>query len=417
MWHQLVVVSGTLENGWQQRCFEEDSANVRMEGLDAMADATMAMTMDKGLDHTIIGESTKSWIDGQKGILEYVGIDIDDLARYSTFEETCWLLLNDRLPTAAELDAFTTELRANYGLSEAMLTLLRSMPASASPMHVVRTLVSAIALEDPDCNDTSDEAEMNKAMRVLAKTPAIIAGFDRLRRGEDLVVADVNNTVAVDFLHMLNGEMPGEATSRALDVCLILHADHGINASTFATMVAVGTESDMYSAVTGAIGTLRGPLHGGANERVMNMLQSISSVDAVEAFVMDRLARKEKVPGFGHRVYRAVDPRATFLKTFAEAIAQETGNQDLYAMSSAIEGVMEREVGAKGIYPNVDFYSATTYFSMGLAIDLFTPVFALSRNAGWVAHAMERRSDNRLIRPRCQYTGPHGANYTPIADR
>jgi len=382
-----------------------------------MAEATAAMTMDKGLDHTIIGESTKSWIDGQKGILEYVGIDIDDLARNSTFEETCWLLFNDRLPTASELDDFTRELRSHYGLSDAMCELLRSMSTSASPMHVVRTMVSAIALEDPACNDTSPEAEMNKALRVLAQTPAIIAGFHRLRRGEDIISANADNPIAIDFLHMLNGEDPGDATARALDVCLILHADHGINASTFAAMVAVGTESDMYSAVTGAIGTLRGPLHGGANERVMHMLQSIPSVDAVESFIMDRLARKDKVPGFGHRVYRAVDPRATFLKTFAKAIAQETGNEELYAMSSAIEAVMEREVGAKGIHPNVDFYSATTYFSMGLAIDLFTPVFALSRNAGWAAHAMERRADNRLIRPRCQYTGPHGTTYLPLANR
>jgi citrate synthase len=382
-----------------------------------MAEATAAMTMDTGLDHTIIGESTKSWIDGQKGVLEYVGIDIDDLARHSTFEETCFLLFNDRLPTVDELSSFTAELRAHYGLSSSLEALLRMMPADASPMQVVRTMVSAIGLEDPACNDTSDEAEMQKALSILAKTPAIIAGFDRLRRGETLVKANPANSIAVDFLHMLNGTTPGEATARAMDVCLVLHADHGINASTFATMVCVGTESDMYSAITGAIGTLRGPLHGGANERVMHMLQSIRSIDDVEAFVLDRLARKEKVPGFGHRVYKAYDPRATFLKTFSQDIAEETGNQDLYGMSRRIEEIMEREVGAKGIHPNVDFFSATTYFSMGLAIDLFTPVFALSRNAGWAAHAMERRADNRLIRPRCQYTGPHGAEYVAIQDR
>ena len=382
-----------------------------------MAEATAAMTMDTGLDHTIIGASTKSWIDGQKGVLEYVGIDIDDLARNSTFEETCFLLFNDRLPTVDELAAFTKDLRSQYGLSEALESQLRLMPTDASPMQVVRTMVSAIGLEDPACNDTSDEAEMHKALRIIAKTPAIIAGFDRLRRGESLVPADKNNSIAVDFLQMLNGEAPGEATAKAMDVCLILHADHGINASTFATMVCVGTESDMYSAVTGAIGTLRGPLHGGANERVMHMLQDIGSIDDAEAFVLGRLARKEKVPGFGHRVYKSLDPRATFLKTFSKAIAEETGNQDLYGLSRRIEEVMEGEVGAKGIHPNVDFFSATTYFSMGLAIDLFTPVFALSRNAGWAAHAMERRADNRLIRPRCQYTGPHGAEYVNIEDR
>ncbi|MCH2138231.1 MAG: hypothetical protein MK074_04190 [Phycisphaerales bacterium] len=382
-----------------------------------MADATAAMTMDKGLDHTIIGESTKSWIDGTKGVLEYVGIDIDDLARNSTFEETCFLLFNDRLPSQAELEAFTADLRSHYGLSESMLAMLRTFPSTASPMHVVATMTAAMAFEDSACNDTSPEAEMNKALRIIAKTPAVIATFDRLRKGLDPVPADAANCIAVDFLHMLNGELPGEATARALDVCLILHADHGINASTFATMVCVGTESDMYSAIAGAVGTLRGPLHGGANERVMAALEQIGAVDDVEDFVMGRLSRKEKVPGFGHRVYKAYDPRATFLKTFAKAIADETGNEALYERSRAIEEVMAREVGAKGIHPNVDFYSATTYFSMGLSIDLFTPVFALSRNAGWAAHAMERRADNRLIRPRCQYTGPHGADYVPIADR
>ncbi len=382
-----------------------------------MSDATATMTMDKGLDHTIIGESTKSFIDGQKGVLEYVGIDIDSLARNSTFEETCFLLLNDRLPTPDELQAFTRRLRAHYDLSDAMWDAVRAVPHGAPPMHVLQAMVAMLAFEDPACDDQSREAEEEKAIRILAKTPAIIANFDRVRKGEDIVRPDAGDDIATSFLRMLTGKTPGEASAKALDVCLILHADHGINASTFATMVVVGTESDMYSAITGAIGTLRGPLHGGANERVMHMLQEIDGLDAVEEFVLGRLSRKEKVPGFGHRVYKAIDPRATYLKTFAESIATETGNLDLFRMSRRIEEIMESQVGEKGIHPNVDFYSATTYFSLGLAIDLFTPIFAMSRNAGWAAHALERLEDNRLIRPRCQYTGPHGAAYIPASDR
>jgi citrate synthase len=292
-----------------------------------------------------------------------------------------------------------------------MWDALCGLPHDAPPMHVLQTMVAMLAAYDADCDVQSREAEESKAIRILAATPAIIANFDRLRRGLDIVRPSVDDTMAESFLRMLNDEAPGTATAKALDVCLILHADHGINASTFATMVAIGTESDMYSAITAAIGTLRGPLHGGANERVMRMLQEIDGLDAIEDFVLGRLSRKEKVPGFGHRVYKAIDPRATYLKTFAESIATETGNLELFKMSRKVEEIMESQVGDRGIHPNVDFYSATTYYSMGLAIDLFTPIFAMSRNAGWAAHAMERLEDNRLIRPRCQYTGPHGVGY------
>ncbi len=382
-----------------------------------MPDATATMHLDKGLDNTVIGESKKSFIDGQEGVLEYVGIDIDDLARHSTFEEVVFLLWNDRLPSDQELKDFEAELRAEYTLSEYMLESVKAIPSDASPMHVVRSMVSNLALEDPDCNDQSLAAERTKAIRVLAKTPAIIAAFDRLRRGLDIVEPRADLNMATNFLYMLNGEMPGEASSRAIDVCLILHADHGINASTFAAMVTIATQSDMYSALTSAVGTLRGPLHGGANERVMHMLQAIGGPEEVEPFVMDCLTNKKKIMGFGHRVYKALDPRAKYLKTFAERIAEETGNQELYDLSTKIQDVMDREVGAKGIHPNVDFYSASAYYSLGLAIDLFTPVFAMSRNAGWAAHALEQHQDNRLIRPRCQYTGGHAVPYVPIDQR
>ena len=376
-----------------------------------------AMHIDKGLDNTIIGESRKSFIDGQAGVLEYVGIDIDDLARNSTFEEVVFLLWNDRLPTSDELESFEAELRLEYSLSPGMIDMIKAIPHEASPMHVLRTMVSGLALEDEECNDQSHESERRKAVRVLSKTPAIIAAFDRCRRGLAIVDPDPSLNIATNFLWMLNGEMPGEASARAIDVCLILHADHGINASTFAAMVTIATQSDMYSALTSAVGTLRGPLHGGANERVMHMLQSIGGLDDVESFVMDSLNTKTKIMGFGHRVYKALDPRAKYLKTFAERIAEETGNTDLYVLSTRIQDIMDREVGAKGIYPNVDFYSATTYYSLGLAIDLFTPVFAMSRNAGWAAHSLEQHQDNRLIRPRCQYTGDHAVEYVPINER
>lgn len=376
-----------------------------------------AMHIDKGLDNTIIGESRKSFIDGQAGVLEYVGIDIDDLARNSTFEEVVFLLWNDRLPTSDELESFEAELRLEYSLSPGMIDMIKAIPHEASPMHVLRTMVSGLALEDEECNDQSLESERRKAVRVLSKTPAIIAAFDRCRRGLAIVDPDPSLNIATNFLWMLNGEMPGEASARAIDVCLILHADHGINASTFAAMVTIATQSDMYSALTSAVGTLRGPLHGGANERVMHMLQSIGGLDDVESFVMDSLNTKTKIMGFGHRVYKALDPRAKYLKTFAERIAEETGNTDLYVLSTRIQDIMDREVGAKGIYPNVDFYSATTYYSLGLAIDLFTPVFAMSRNAGWAAHSLEQHQDNRLIRPRCQYTGDHAVEYVPINER
>ena len=252
---------------------------------------------------------------------------------------------------------------------------------------------------------------------MLAKMPALIAGFDRHRKGLDLVRPDSDASIAQNFLYMLNGEKPTERMTRAMDICLVLHADHGFNASTFASLVTISTLSDMYSAVTTAIGTLKGPLHGGANQGVMYMLQEIESIDSVESYVLNKFAKKERIMGFGHRVYKAYDPRATYLKTFAEGIAEDTGNMALFEKSKKIEEIMDREVGAKGIYPNVDFYSATTYFSLGIDLDLFTPLFAMSRVSGWTAHCLEYLQDNRLIRPRCDYIGPHEQEYVSISQR
>jgi len=383
----------------------------------ASAPARTEMMKDPGLANTITAETRMSFIDGQEGVLEYVGIDIDALARNSTFEETVFLLWNARLPKKDELESLTKTICAEYEIPEALHRMIAQTPTDATPMHALRTLVSALSLFDPEADDQSEEANKRKAVRLVAKMPTIVAAFDRHRRGESFVKPDPSLDVATNFLNMLNGKQPTDTMARALDVCLILHADHGFNASTFAARVTVSTLSDIYSAITSAIGALKGPLHGGANERVMKMLQEIGVPDKVEPYVRKKLDNKERVMGFGHRVYKAYDPRATYLKTFAEQIARDTGNEELYQMSHRIEQVMHDAVADKGIHPNVDFYSATTYYSLGLAIDLFTPLFAMSRVAGWCGHCIEQLADNKLIRPRADYVGPHDAPYTPIDQR
>lgn len=371
----------------------------------------------KGLEGIVAAQTQMSHIDGVAGVLEYVGIAIGDLAKHSTFEETVFLLWNKRLPTKAELESFTKELRANYALPEGLAERITTVPASAEPMHMLRTMVSALAMHDSDPNDNSVPGARAKSLRILGCTPAIVAAFDRHRRGLKPVAPDASLSFSANFLYMLNGEKPTDAMTRAFDICMITHADHGLNNSTFTARVVISTLSDVYSALTAAIGSLRGPLHGGANEGVMKMLNEIPSMEAVEGYVMDKLARKDRIMGFGHRVYKAKDPRASELMTLAEQLARDTGNMDLYEKSSAIEKVMEREVGSKGIYPNVDFYSATTYHCIGLELDLFTPMFALSRIAGWAGHVIEQLEDNRLFRPKAEYVGPHDVAYVAIEKR
>ena len=378
---------------------------------------TAAPVFDKGLANTIAAETQASFIDGAKGVLEYVGYDIDSLARNSTFEETVFLLWNRRLPNAAELAKLSAELRAEYDLPEAVWQMIRETPRTAHPMHMLRTLVSSLGMFDREADDNSPEANWRKSVRLLAKTPTIVANFDRHRKGKPLVRPDATMDMATNFLNMLNGARPTVAVAKALDVCLILHADHGLNASTFAARVTISTLSDMYSAITTAIGTLKGPLHGGANEEVMHMLNEIGTMDNVEPYIKERLARKDRIMGFGHRVYKAYDPRAGYLKTFAKQIATDTGNQGLYEMSTKIEDIMKAEVAAKGIYPNVDFFSATTYHSIGIDLDIFTCMFAISRISGWTAHCMEQLAANRLIRPMAEYTGPHGLSYVVMSAR
>jgi citrate synthase len=370
-----------------------------------------------------------SFIDGEKGILEYVGIPIDALARNSTFEETVFLLWNCRLPKKAELVDFSAQIRSRYALPGDFRKRILDMPKDAQPMHVLRTAVSSLSLYDPNPNATDVPTAREKALNILAQTPTIVAWFDRHRRGLPLVEPRSDLSFAANFLYMLNGREPTPAMVRAFDICMILHADHGLNNSTFTARVIISTLSDMYSALTGAIGSLRGPLHGGANEEVMEMLNEIETFAkqqgkdtsaVIEPYIMDKLARRHegaRIMGFGHRVYKTIDPRATFLKTFSKQIAADTGNLKLYEMSSKIEEIMAREVGAKGIYPNVDFYSATTYHSIGLKLDLFTPMFAMSRISGWAGHCIEQLADNRLFRPKANYIGPHDAPYVPMDQR
>lgn len=378
----------------------------------------MATDFAKGLEGVVAAETEMSFIDGEKGVLEYVGISIGDLAAHSTFEESVFLLWNKRLPRQDELDEFTKNLSDRYELPAGMEQRLTALPSTAQPMHVLRTMVSALALHDDEPNIVDDPDRVRrKCLNILGHAPTIVAYFDRARRGLPLIHPDKNLSFSANFLYMLNGEKPTEAMARAFDLCMITHADHGLNNSTFTARVIISTLSDVYSAITGAVGSLRGPLHGGANEGVMKMLEEIPSLDAVEGYVLDKLKNKERIMGFGHRVYKAKDPRATDLQKLAKQLAEDTGNADLYEKSHRIEEVMEREVASKGIYPNVDFYSATTYHCIGLALDLFTPMFALSRIAGWSGHIIEQLDGNRLFRPKAQYVGPHAEQYVPIDKR
>ena len=374
-------------------------------------------TFAKGLEGIIASETQMSFIDGQKGVLEYVGIPIGELSSKSSFEEVVFLLWNLRLPTAAELKDFTALLRSNYSPPEGIIQRIATLPKGAMPMHVLRTLISELALYDPTPNANDVDAARAKSVRILGMAPALVACFDRHRRGLPYVKPDPKLSFAQNFLYMLNGEVPTPTMARAFDICMILHADHGLNNSTFTARVIISTLSDVYSALTGAVGSLRGPLHGGANEGVMHMLDEIPTLDAVEPYIMGKIERHEKIMGFGHRVYKARDPRAVDLKKLAKKLAEDTGNGSLYEKSARIEQIMEREVAAKGIYPNVDFYSATTYHCIGLKLDLFTPMFALSRIAGWSGHVLEQLHDNRLFRPKAAYVGPHDAPYIPIAER
>ncbi len=358
----------------------------------------------KGLEGIVAANSGICWIDGEAGVLAYRGIDIHELAENSTFEETTYLLWNGRLPSKPALREFQSQLALARNLDPRIIDLLRSIPASATPMEVLRTAVSALSFYDADEKDNSHDANVRKSYNLTAQIAMIVAIYDRLRKGLEIVPPDRTLNHAANFLWMLTGEKPSETASRTLDIALILHADHELNASTFAARVIAATLSDIHSAITGAIGALKGPLHGGANEAVMHLLLSIdkAGVDPIE-HVKGMLAAKQKISGFGHRVYKTEDPRATHLRRMSEQLGKDSGKPKWYEMSRAIELYVNKQ---KKLNANVDFYSASTYSTLGIDIDLFTPIFAVSRIAGWSAHVIEQLDDNRLIRPRAEYVGP-----------
>jgi citrate synthase len=374
------------------------------------------MQAPKGLEGVVATTSGICYIDGEQGVLAYRGIDIHELADHSNFEETCFLLWNGRLPSAGELGDLRRRLAEERKLDPAIINLLRNAPKAVPGMDVLRTAVSALSFYDPDVKLNDHGANLAKAIRLTSQIAMIVASYDRIRKGKNVVEPDLALSHSANFLLQLNGVRPSETAERALDIALILHADHELNASTFAARVTAATLSDMHSAVTSAIGTLKGPLHGGANEEVFKILEAIdkAGADPVE-HVKGMLAAKKKVPGFGHRVYHTEDPRATHLRKMSEDLGRSSGQGKWFEMSQKIEQFVKSD---KKLNANVDFYSASTYHTLGIDVDLFTPIFAVSRVSGWTAHVIEQLDDNRLIRPRADYIGPaYPSPYVPMAQR
>jgi len=369
-----------------------------------------------GLEDVVAATSSICYLDGNRGVLAYFGYDIHDLAK-GTFEETCYLLWHGRLPTRAELGDLQSQLAAARPLSESILRLMKQLPASDG-MDMLRTLTSALGQYDPEANDNSPQANGRKAVRLTAQLASLVATYGRLQAGGGPIQPDPALSHAANFLYMLKGERPNALATRAFDIALILHADHELNASTFAGRVAAATLTDLYSAIVGAIGALKGPLQGGANAEVMKMLIEIgpeASPERVDEAIRAKLAKKIKIPGFGHRVYRTEDPRATHLRQMSKELGERAGNTRWFEMSRRIETLV---TGEKTLYANVDFYSASTYYTLGIPIDLFTPIFAVSRVSGWTAHCLEQYANNRLIRPRTDYIGPpYPQRYLPLEQR
>jgi citrate synthase len=370
----------------------------------------------KGLEGIVAANSGICFIDGEAGVLAYRGIDIHELAERSTFEECTYLLWNGRLPSELELREFSSQLALAREVDQRIVEMLKTFPTSATPMEVLRTAVSALSFYDADEKDNSHDANVRKAYNLTAQIAMIVAIYDRIRKKLDIIPPDRSLSHAGNFLWMLNGVKPSETATRTLDIALILHADHELNASTFAARVIAATLSDIHSAITGAIGALKGPLHGGANEGVMKLLLTIdkAGADPVD-YVKNMLAAKQKISGFGHRVYKTEDPRATHLRRMSEKLGKDSGQPKWYEMSRAIELYIKQD---KKLNANVDFYSASTYATLGIDIDLYTPIFAVSRIAGWAAHVIEQLDDNRLIRPRADYIGPvYPSPYVAMIER
>jgi citrate synthase len=367
-----------------------------------------------GLAGIVAAESALSFIDGAAGSLSYRGYDVHALARHASYLESVYLLWYDALPSAIELAAFEGTLAGQREVPASVLEVLRGLPAESQPMAALRTAVSALGQVDPEAEDITHEADLRKAGRLVAGMPTIVAAFDRIRRGLEPIDPDPGLDHAANFLYMRSGERPGATAARALDTSWLLYLEHGLNASTFTARVVASTLADMHAAITAGLCALKGPLHGGANEKAMEMLLDAGSLEKVEEYVDRALAEKRKIMGFGHRVYRTEDPRATHLRRMAEELGREAGNKRWYDLSRALEELM---LERKGLYCNVDFYCATVYYSLELPIDLFTPLFAIGRTAGWAAHVMEQHMHNRLIRPRAEYTGELDRPWVPIDRR
>jgi citrate synthase len=379
----------------------------------------MDTTIARGLAGVTFDTSKICFIDGDEGQLIYRGYDIRELTD-ATFEEVCYLLWHDDLPTADALADFTRQLAPGFAVRDEVIDLFRALPAGTDPMHALRSAVSLLAAFDED-PDGVDDANLRRIGRtLLTQFPALVSSFERIRNGQEPVEPDPSLSIAGNFLHMLTGEQPTEAATRVMDVALVLHAEHGANASTFVARSTASSLTDVYSSITAAVGSLKGPLHGGANAAVMRALESIGSVEAVEPYVLDVLAKPQgRVMGFGHRVYRVLDPRAKILKDVSEALAAESGDSRWFEMSLEMERVMDREMAKKGrqVKPNVDFFSASVYRMLGFPPDMYTPIFAVARISGWMAHLYEQYADNSLMRPRLTYEGPTGRTFVPIGER
>ena len=368
-----------------------------------------------GLRGVVAAQSAIGDVNGEQGILIYQGYNIHDLAEHSTFEEVVFLLWNGRLPKKEELEELTDRLRRNYTVPSAVIDLMKTFPKDADPMDVLRTTVSSLDFYDGENGHGTDrETAVRAAVRITGQIGTIAAAWDRIRNGKEVIAPDTNLSIAENFLYMLRGERLDAEEARMFDVCLILHADHELNASTFTTRVVAGTLAGMYGAVTAGIAALAGPLHGGANTAVMNTLLEIGSLDKVDEWVETALAEKRKIMGIGHAVYKTEDPRATWLRKYSQKMAERKGESKWFDMSQRIEKIMHDK---KGMYPNVDFYSASTYYLMGIPTDLFTPIFAVSRISGWTGHILEQYGNNKLIRPRAEYIGQRDLKYTPINER
>lgn len=379
-----------------------------------MSTGTESTAAAAGLRGVVAAQSAIGDVNGEQGVLIYQGYDIHDLAEHSTFEEVVYLLWNGRLPKRDEMEQHVERLRRNYEVPAEVIDLMKQYPKEADPMDVLRTAVSSLDLYDPKGQGTDRESAVGAAVRITGQIGTIAAAWDRIRNGKEVVAPDKSLSIAENFLYMLRGTRADADEERMFDVCLILHADHELNASTFTTRVVAGTLADMYGAVTAGIAALAGPLHGGANTNVMKMLIEIGDIDKVDAFIENALTEKRKIMGIGHAVYKTEDPRATWLRKYSEAMAEKKGESKWFAMSQRIEQLMHEK---KGMFPNVDFYSASTYYLMGIPLDLYTPIFAVSRISGWTGHILEQYANNKLIRPRAEYIGARDLKYVLVDER